>query len=98
MPHSLFAVTPLDCTIRCYDDARHTHSLLAVCHSSATPLDCTIRCYATPTDVLAALELPAVTNVRVSFDYCYGNSWDVGASSLLPAALGKAPSKDPLLR
>ena len=53
-------------------------------------------CYATPSDVLAALELPAVTNFRVSFDFCYGDSWDVGASSLLPSALGKAPSKDTL--
>jgi hypothetical protein len=29
-------------------------------------------CYATPTDVLASLTMPAVTNFRVSNDFCYG--------------------------
>ncbi|KAH8055514.1 hypothetical protein JL721_10243 [Aureococcus anophagefferens] len=53
-------------------------------------------CYATPTDVLAATAFPAVTNFRVSNDFCYGQSWDVGVSSLLVWALGKAPSKDTL--
>ena len=53
-------------------------------------------CYATPADVLASLDMPAVTNFRVSFDFCYGNSWDVGASGLLVWALGKHPSKDTL--
>ena len=37
-----------------------------------------------------------MTNFRVSFDFCYGGSWDVGASGLLVGALGKAPSKDTL--
>ena len=37
-------------------------------------------CYATPTDVLASLDLPAVTNFRVSFDFCYGHSWNIGQS------------------
>jgi hypothetical protein len=53
-------------------------------------------CYATPTDVLASIDLPAVTNFRVSFDFCYGKSWDIGESSLLVWALGAAPSKDTL--
>ena len=53
-------------------------------------------CYATPTDVLAALEMPAVTNFRVSNDFCYGNSWDVGISSLIVWAGGAFPSKDTL--
>ena len=53
-------------------------------------------CYATPTDVLSATAFPAVTNFRVSNDFCYGESWDVGVSSLLVWALGKAPSKDTL--
>lgn len=53
-------------------------------------------CYATPTDVLMSLDLPAVTNFRVSFDFCYGNSWNIGESSLLVWALGGAPSKDTL--
>ena len=53
-------------------------------------------CYATPTDVLASLEMPAVTNFRVSFDFCYGRSWDIGTSSLLVWALGAFPSKDTL--
>ena len=53
-------------------------------------------CYATPSDVLASLDFPAVTNFRVSFDFCYGRSWDIGESSLLVWALGAAPSKDTL--
>jgi hypothetical protein len=53
-------------------------------------------CYATPMDVLAAVDMPAVTNFRVSFDFCYGNSWRIGVSSLLVWALGAAPSKDTL--
>lgn len=53
-------------------------------------------CYATPTDVLAALDMPSITNFRVSFDYCYGNSWNIGVSSLLVWALGASPSKDTL--
>jgi hypothetical protein len=40
--------------------------------------------------------MPAVTNFRVSFDFCYGNSWAIGVSSLLVWALGAAPSKDTL--
>ena len=40
--------------------------------------------------------MPAVTNFRVSFDFCYGNSWNIGTSSLLVWALGAAPSKDTL--
>lgn len=50
-------------------------------------------CYATPTDALATLDLPHITNMRVSTDYCYGRSWDIGLSSLLPWAVGQAPSK-----
>jgi hypothetical protein len=53
-------------------------------------------CYASPTDILASLDMPAVTNFRVSFDFCYGRSWDIGESSLLVWALGAVPSKDTL--
>eukprot|EP00929_Paragymnodinium_shiwhaense_P062134 TRINITY_DN31017_c0_g1_i1.p1 TRINITY_DN31017_c0_g1~~TRINITY_DN31017_c0_g1_i1.p1 ORF type:complete len:815 (-),score=114.77 TRINITY_DN31017_c0_g1_i1:44-2446(-) len=53
-------------------------------------------CMAAPTDFLASLSMPAVTNFRVSNDFCYGGSWDVGASSLLAWAVGAAPSKDTL--
>lgn len=53
-------------------------------------------CYATPSDILASINMPAVTNFRVSFDFCYGRSWDIGESSLLVWALGAAPSKDTL--
>ena len=49
-------------------------------------------CYATPTDILAALEMPAVTNFRVSMDFCYGHSWDVGVSSLIVWAAGAFPA------
>ena len=53
-------------------------------------------CYATPSDVMQALHYPSVTNFRVSNDFCYGNSWNVGESSLLAWAMGAAPSKDTL--
>ena len=39
-------------------------------------------------------QAPAVTNFRVSYDYYYGVSWDIGRSSLLVWAMGSAPSKD----
>eukprot|EP00041_Stephanoeca_diplocostata_P032956 m.1075300 g.1075300 ORF g.1075300 m.1075300 type:complete len:922 (-) comp24239_c0_seq10:1896-4661(-) len=51
-------------------------------------------CMATPGDVLMAMDFPSVTNFRVSTDYYYGRSWDIGVSSLLVWALGAAPSKD----
>jgi hypothetical protein len=53
-------------------------------------------CYAAPTDVLASLLMPALTNFRVSNDFCYGESWNVGLSSLIVWAAGSAPSKDTL--
>lgn len=51
-------------------------------------------CMATPSDLLLALDYPSVTNLRVTSDYYYGNSWDVGPGSLLLWSLGAAPSKD----
>ena len=53
-------------------------------------------CYASPTVVMASLDFPAVTNFRVSFDFCYGRSYEIGESSLLVWATGAAPSKDTL--
>jgi len=53
-------------------------------------------CMATPTDMMHALQLNAVTNFRVSTDFCYGHSWDIGSTSLLAWGLGVAPSKDTL--
>ena len=53
-------------------------------------------CYSAPTDVLASLDTPAVTNFRVSFDFCYGESWRIGESSFLVWAMGSVPSKDTL--
>ena len=43
-----------------------------------------------------AVDMPAVTNFRVSFDFCYGGSFNIGVSSLLVWALGASPSKDTL--
>jgi len=51
-------------------------------------------CYATPSWVMQALNYPAVTNFRGSFDYYYGSSYNVGFSSLFIWALGSHPSKD----
>jgi hypothetical protein len=53
-------------------------------------------CFATPTDVLAALDMPAVTNFRVSLDFCYGESYLIGLGSLLVWSVGARPSKDTL--
>ena len=53
-------------------------------------------CYAAPSDILSAIDFPAVTNFRVSLDFCYGRSWDIGESSLLVWAAGGYPSKDTL--
>jgi hypothetical protein len=53
-------------------------------------------CYATPNEVMASVEFPSVTNFRVSFDFCYGESYNIGESSLLVWAMGKSPSKDTL--
>jgi len=50
-------------------------------------------CMATPTDVMTAMALPAVTNFRASNDYYYGEAWDIGLSSLLIWVLGFRPSK-----
>jgi len=64
---------------------------------AALEMNLTVQwCYATPTDILAALEMPAVTNFRVSMDFCYGESWQVGVSSLIVWAAGAFPSKDTL--
>eukprot|EP00755_Sulcionema_specki_P019933 Sspe_Gene.70699::Locus_41769_Transcript_1_1_Confidence_1.000_Length_2353::g.70699::m.70699 len=51
-------------------------------------------CMAWPRFAMAALEIPSVTQIRVSNDYVDDNQWMIGISSLLPAALGLAPSKD----
>jgi hypothetical protein len=53
-------------------------------------------CYASPNEVFSSLEMPSVTNFRVSFDFCYGRSYEIGESSLLVWALGGRPSKDTL--
>lgn len=53
-------------------------------------------CFATPHVMLWTLTAPAVTNARVSYDFFYGNSWDIGSSSLLAWAVNSAPSKDTL--
>merc|ERR550534_1357362 len=47
-----------------------------------------------PTQVLAAAELPAVTNVRASGDYVSRGQWDIGNNALLLWALNKLPFKD----
>ena len=51
-------------------------------------------CFATPYLVMWTLNAPAVTNFRVSLDFYYGGSWDIGTSSMIVWAMGAAPSKD----
>lgn len=47
-------------------------------------------CMATPADVLNALSYPSVTNFRVTTDYYYGHSWDVGCPTSL-ATIAASP-------
>jgi hypothetical protein len=53
-------------------------------------------CFATPHVILWTLTMPSITNARVSFDFYYGSSWDIGVSSLMAWAANSAPSKDTL--
>lgn len=53
-------------------------------------------CMALPSDLMASLELQAVTNYRASDDYATTDNYDIGASSLLGFALQLRPSKDSL--
>ncbi|XP_050418345.2 uncharacterized protein LOC126831737 [Patella vulgata] len=53
-------------------------------------------CMAFPLHILAALEIPTVTQARVSADGVPGNTngWKIGITSLFPQAMGIAPYKD----
>eukprot|EP00516_Mucochytrium_quahogii_P008564 CAMPEP_0203748480 /NCGR_PEP_ID=MMETSP0098-20131031/3351_1 /ASSEMBLY_ACC=CAM_ASM_000208 /TAXON_ID=96639 /ORGANISM=" , Strain NY0313808BC1" /LENGTH=778 /DNA_ID=CAMNT_0050637239 /DNA_START=35 /DNA_END=2371 /DNA_ORIENTATION=+ len=51
-------------------------------------------CFVSPSGLLQTLKYPSVTNLRGSTDYAYGNSWDMGLSSLFLWAMNTAPSKD----
>eukprot|EP00039_Didymoeca_costata_P006139 m.87745 g.87745 ORF g.87745 m.87745 type:complete len:734 (+) comp13128_c1_seq3:350-2551(+) len=51
-------------------------------------------CMSSPIHVFMSLQHPQITNFRVSNDYYYGTSWNIGLSSLLVWALGAIPSKD----
>jgi hypothetical protein len=50
-------------------------------------------CMATPYELLQSTQHSTVTNFRASNDFFYGQSFDIGASSLLIWALGAVPSK-----
>ena len=50
-------------------------------------------CFCTPMLLMWTLNAPAVSNFRVSYDFYYGGSWDIGRSSLIVWAMGSAPSK-----
>ena len=48
-----------------------------------------------PRHLLQSVEIPAVTQTRVSDDYTPGNSqWQIGDTSILAHALGLAAFKD----
>lgn len=87
--------------VNCVNDfiqsATATDQWMSGMADAALDLDIPIQwCYATPNEVMASVEFPAVTNFRVSFDFCYGQSFNIGESSLLVWAMGKAPNKDTL--
>jgi hypothetical protein len=92
----------MDQNINCVDDfvenpVHGADAFLDGMASAALGLNVPIQwCYASPNVVMASLNFPAVTNFRVSFDYCYGESYAIGESSLLVWAMGAAPSKDTL--
>ncbi|ELU14573.1 hypothetical protein CAPTEDRAFT_226975 [Capitella teleta] len=52
-------------------------------------------CMALPRNALAALEIPAVTQMRVSIDYqLRDNQYDIGITALFADSIGIAPFKD----
>ena len=51
-------------------------------------------CFANPNAALQSLKYGRVTNMRASFDFYYGESWDIGTSSLFLWALDIQPSTD----
>ena len=52
-------------------------------------------CMPYPRHLLQSLEIPVVTQTRVSDDYQPGNDqWKIGDTSILSGALGLAPFKD----
>jgi len=51
-------------------------------------------CMALPSDILASLQFPWVTNARASDDYVTTTNWNIGGSSLLYWSVDIRPSKD----
>jgi len=87
----------VNCVDEFVEDSFGADEFLAGMAGAALELNTPIQwCYASPNVLFSSLNFPAVTNFRVSFDYCYGHSYEIGESSLLVWALGAAPSKDTL--
>ena len=87
----------VNCVDKFVEDSFGADEFLAGMAGAALELNTPIQwCYASPNVLFSSLNFPAVTNFRVSFDYCYGYSYEIGESSLLNWALGAAPSKDTL--
>jgi hypothetical protein len=85
----------LNCMMEFSQQVNAAHDYLLGMSTAALELGIPVQwCFATPSAMLQSLHYPAVTNARVSWDYFYGNSWDIGLSSLLAWAVNVAPSTD----
>jgi hypothetical protein len=83
-----------------YTDIHLGHQWLTSMGDAAEKLNITIQyCMSLPRHILAALEIPRVTQTRVSTDYAFhlegkAQQWTIGISSMFADAIGIAPFKD----
>eukprot|EP00466_Bigelowiella_natans_P007590 jgi/Bigna1/71231/fgenesh1_pg.15_\ len=77
-------------------DLEAAHEWLSAMGDAATAHSLPIQyCMPLPSDLLESVLHRAVTNARASHDYQPGgDNWNIGATSLLVAAVGLRPSKD----
>jgi hypothetical protein len=83
-----------------YTDIHLGHQWLMSMGDAADKLNITIQyCMSLPRYILAAIEIPRVTQTRVSTDYALhlegkAQQWTIGISSMFADAIGIAPFKD----
>jgi hypothetical protein len=83
-----------------YTDIHLGHQWLMSMGDAAEKLNITIQyCMSLPRHILTALEIPRVTQTRVSTDYAFhlegkAQQWTIGISSMFADAIGLAPFKD----
>ncbi len=83
-----------------YTDIHLGHQWLMSMGEAAEQLNITLQyCMSLPRHILTALEIPRVTQTRVSSDYAVHlenkeDQWSIGISSIFADAIGLAPFKD----